>query len=73
MKKFNGFENWVITEALKVFAREAEKQVAEAERTGKRLLYAPGFFQDTADSVKITVDQLTKKEHLKKIRKDANI
>ena len=70
MRKLNGFENYVITEALKVFAKEAEKEVLEAESQGRKLLYAPGFFTDTANSVKITVDNLTKKKHLKKIRKD---
>lgn len=63
MKKFNGFDNWVLTEALKLFAEDAEKQVTQAEKNGKNLIYAPGFFKDTADSLKMKVDSMTLKSH----------
>jgi hypothetical protein len=62
--KLTGFENYVLTEALKLFSEDAEKQVAEAEKQGKNLIYASGFFSDVADSLKIKVDSLTLKAHL---------
>lgn len=63
-KKLTGFDNWVLTEALKLFSEDAEKQVAEAEKQGKMSLYGPGFFSDVADSLKIKVDSLTLKQQL---------
>lgn len=63
MKKFNGFDNWILTEALKLFAEEAEQEVKNAENNGKNLIYAPGFFKNTADSLKMKIDDMTLKAH----------
>lgn len=63
-KKFTGFDNWVLTEALKLFSEDAEKRVAESEKQGKMSLYGPGFFSDVAYSLKNKVDSLTLKQQL---------
>jgi|11BtaG_2_1085332.scaffolds.fasta_scaffold67613_2 Ni,Fe-hydrogenase I large subunit len=64
ISKLTGFDNWVLTEALKLFSVEAESQVAKAEEQGKKLIYAPGYFSDVANSLKIKVDSLTLKKQL---------
>ena len=42
--KFNGFEKWFLTSAIEHAVEEAEADVIEAERNGKHLIYAKGYF-----------------------------
>ena len=65
-KKFNGFENWIIKEALSLWTEEAEKQVQKTEdETGGRSIYAPGYFTMVTDELKEKVDNMTYKRDLK--------
>jgi hypothetical protein len=43
MKKFNGFERWVLTEALTTWRDQFEAQVLAAEEDGQNSLFAPGY------------------------------
>ena len=43
--KFNGFEKWFLTTAIDHAVEEAEKSVVEAEKEGKHLIYAAGYFE----------------------------
>jgi len=42
--KFNGFEKWFLTTAIEHAVEEAEQDLIEAGETGKRLIYAKGYF-----------------------------
>jgi len=66
MKKFNGFENWIITEAVKHFIATQEASVVKMEKQGKNSLFAPGYFTMVGEDVLSHVDDLTKKKDLKK-------
>ena len=72
MKKFNGYENHIISEALKYFAKQAEEEVTEAEakNNGKTLIYAPGYFKMVCTNLKTKVDSMTLKSHLKDTSND---
>lgn len=61
MKKFNNFENWFIVQSLTNAIEEAEADVAEAKRSGKRLIYAPGYFEMVGQEIIDHVDALTLK------------
>jgi hypothetical protein len=43
MKKFNGFERWVLTEALTTWCDQFEAQVLADEADGHNSLFAPGY------------------------------
>jgi len=68
MKKFNGFENHLIQEALKLYIEKAEDEVlykkASLEVT-KRLLFAPGYFTMIGEELSEKINNMT----LKKDRK----
>jgi len=68
MKKFNGFENHLIQEALKLYIERAEDEVlykkANLEVT-KRLLFAPGYFTMIGEELSEKINNMT----LKKDRK----
>lgn len=66
MKKFNGFENWIITEAVNHFITLQEASVTAMEKQGKNSLFAPGYFTMVGKDLLRHVDDLTKKKDLKK-------
>lgn len=72
MKKFNGYENHIISGALKLFAEQAEQLVTEAEakNNGKTLIYGPGYFEMVCKNLKEKVDNMTLKSHLKDTSND---
>ena len=43
MKKFNGMESHLIVEAINYYVTQVEKDILEAEKEGKRSIFAPGF------------------------------
>ena len=43
MKKFNGFERWVLTEALTTWRDQFEAQVLADQSDGRNSLFAPGY------------------------------
>lgn len=72
MTKFNEFEAWFLTEAIKHYAEEAEKQVAEQQskpRKGMQLLFAPGYFKMIGDDMTTKVTEMTAKKRGRKPRK----
>ena len=68
--KFNGFENWFIKTALKSAIEQAEADVAEAEKEGKHLIYAKGYFTMVGDELLDKVDGMTLKRDLQRQHED---
>ena len=60
--KFNGFEKWFITTALRSAIKEAEEQVEEAEKDGKHLIYAKGYFTMIGNDLIDKVQSMTLKK-----------
>ena len=48
MKKFNGMESHLIIEALNYYVTQIEKDILEMEKTGKRSIFAPGFYTNVS-------------------------
>jgi hypothetical protein len=48
MKKFNGMESHLIVEALNYYVTQVEKDILEAEKEGKRSIFAPGFYTNVS-------------------------
>ena len=63
--KFNGFENYFITTALRHAIEEAEVDVLATESSGKRSLYAPGYFTSVGNEIIDKVNNMTLKSHRK--------
>lgn len=63
MKKFNGFENHLIQEALKLYIENAEKEIADqAPSEGKRFMFAPGYFTMIGKDLSYKIDNMTLKK-----------
>ena len=60
--KFNGFEKYFITEALKHAIEEAEESILEMEREGKRSIYATGYFTMVGKELIEKVNNMTLKK-----------
>jgi hypothetical protein len=60
--KFNGFEKWFITTAILHAVEEAENDVLEAEKNGKNLIYAKGYFSMVGKELIEKVDGMTLKK-----------
>ena len=65
MKKLNGFESYYIIECLEHHTKNLEEQVLEAEKAGKRSIYAPGYFTMVSKDVIRHIKELTLKKHQK--------
>lgn len=68
MRKLNGFENYVLKQALKLYAEKCEEEVALAQKTKRKnttLLYGEGYFTQVAEAISNKVDELTLSKHLK--------
>lgn len=63
--KFNGFENYFITTALKHAIQEAETDVLATKSSGKNSLYAPGYFTSVGNEIIDKVNNMTLKSHRK--------
>jgi len=61
--KFNGFEKWFLTTAINHAVEEAENGVLEAEKEGKSLIYASGYFT-------MVGKELTEKIHGMTLKRD---
>jgi len=67
MKKFNGFENQIIQDALQVYIEKAEQEISEKDKKpGKRLMFAPGYFTMIGKDLSYKVDQMTLKKYQNK-------
>ena len=64
MKKFNQMESNLICDALYFYVVQLEKDIAEMEESGKRSIFAPGFYPMIKDEL---VDKI-KKDMTKKQR-----
>jgi len=79
MKKFNGFENWMIHEAMNQYIERAETEIKSLESKSKSSLFAPGYFTVVGKELLEKVDDLTKvndlksrKEHSQEIKNKPN-
>ena len=61
--KFNGFEKWFLTTAIKHAVEEAEAEIKEKEGTGKRGIFATGYFE-------MIGKELTEKVHNMTLKRD---
>ena len=62
MKKFNGMESHLIIEALNYYVTQIEKDILEMEKTGKRPIFAPGFYTNVSKELIDKVKSMTKKQ-----------
>ena len=60
--KFNGFENYFITKALAHAVEEAEAEIIELERQGKRPIFARGYFTMVGEELIEKVRTMTLKK-----------
>tara|TARA_B100000795_G_C22749332_1_gene418687 strand:- start:202 stop:408 length:207 start_codon:yes stop_codon:yes gene_type:complete len=68
MKKFNGFENHLLQDAIKLYVEKAEDEVLYKKASlevNKRLLFAPGYFTMIGEELSDKVNDMTLKKHLK--------
>ena len=68
--KFNGFENWFIKTALNSAIGQAEADVVEAEKEGKHLIYAKGYFTMVGEDLMEKVNGMTLKKDLQRQHED---
>jgi hypothetical protein len=59
--KFNGFEKYFITTALKHAIEEAEESIKELVSEGKRPIYAEGYFEMVGKELIAKVNDMTLK------------
>ena len=59
--KFNGFEKYFITTALKHAIEEAENDIKELVSEGKRPIYAEGYFTMVGNELIKKVNDMTLK------------
>jgi hypothetical protein len=62
MKKFNGFEGFLIKEGLKKVMADMLAEIDKAEGNGKRPIMTAGFVMMTIDELVKKVEEMTKKE-----------
>ena len=61
--KFNGFEKYFITTALEHAIAEAENDIKEMEKDGRRSIYAQGYFEMVGKELIAKVNDMTLKKH----------
>ena len=62
MKKFNGFEGFLIKEGLKKVMADMLAEIDKAEGNGKRPIMTAGVVMMTIDEVAKKVEEMTRKE-----------
>ena len=55
MKKFNGHEAHIISNALDLYVREINKEIEELEAEGKRPLFTKDYYPQVAKDIKTKV------------------
>jgi len=63
--KFTQYEKWIIETAVNNLVEEAEKKVTEAEKSGRNLIYAPGYFTMVSKELLEKLEKLTYKTRKK--------
>ncbi len=61
--KFNGFEKWIIDEAVTEWVKLAENETIAAEQNGKRLVFASGYFEMVGKDLLDKVNGMTLKKY----------
>ena len=62
MKKFNGFEGFLIKEGLKKVMADMLAEIEKAESNGKTSFLTAGFVMMTMEELVKKVEEMTKKE-----------
>ena len=62
--RFNGFENYFITNALKHAIIQAEDDILELEREGKSSIFASGYFNMIGEDLLQKIDHMTLKKDM---------
>ena len=62
MNKFNGMESHLNLEALNYYITQVEKDILEAEKEGKRSIFAPGFYTNVSKELIDKVRIMNKKQ-----------
>ena len=62
MKKFNGFEGFLIKEGLKKVMADMIAEIEKAESNGKRPIMTAGFVEMTVEELVKKVEEMTRKE-----------
>jgi len=65
MKKFNQMESNLICDALYFYVVQLEKDIAEMEESGKRSIFAPGFYTMISQELATKVKNMTLYDKLK--------
>jgi len=57
--KLNGFENYIITEAVNMYKTACEKEIKEnnAKTDGKRFIFAEGYYTTVCNDLLYKIDQ----------------
>jgi len=63
--KLNGFENYIITEAVNYYKETAEEEVKKLDEAGKRSMIAPGYYTQVYKDLLYKIDKLTLKSYIK--------
>lgn len=69
MKKFNGHENHLMQEALKLYIEKAEDEILDQIanlKEDKRLMFAPGYFTMIGKELADKINSMTLKKHQSK-------
>ena len=62
--RFNGFENYFITNALRHAIIQAEDDILELEREGKSSIFASGYFNMIGEDLLQKIDHMTLKKDM---------
>ena len=63
--KFNGFENHLMTEALKRYIKFLEEENKEMQKGGRMTMFAEGYFEMVGEELLGKVKKMTLKKDLK--------
>ena len=64
MKKFNQMESNLICDALYFYVVQLEKDIINMEESGKRSIFAPGFYTMISQELTDKVKSMTKKQEV---------
>ena len=67
--KLNGFENYIITEAVNNYKESAEAEVIELEKADKRSMIASGYYTQVCKDLLYKIDRLTLVSYIKERNK----
>mgnify|MGYP001590370482 FL=1 len=64
--KLNGFENYIITEAVNNYKESAETEILELEKkSNKRHIISPGYYTQVCNDLLYKIDRLTLTSYIK--------